>query len=383
VAAQREWFEKDYYKVLGVAEGASAKEITKAYRKLARQYHPDQNPGDAAAEERFKEISAAYEVLGDATKRGEYDEVRRLGPDGHGRAAAREGSRSTSATPTAVSVTCSARCSANVAAVAAAVSGPQRGADVTAQLTLVRGRSARSHHHLAPDQRRACSTCQRVGCEPGNVARRVLTVRRAWRGRRQPGAVLVLVALPGLSGTRHGGHVAVPDLRRFGQRAPSPPGAGPHPRRGCRRPDHPAQGPWRTRPQRWTDGRPARRAHVTPHRLFGRSGHDLTVKVPVTLPSWRWAPTSTCPPSTTTGSRSASSRARPDGSRHRVRGRGISTTKKSGTQTGDLIVTVEVVIPPISPTNSARLSNDWRQRPPRTPGVHCERHPTDHHGRST
>jgi molecular chaperone DnaJ len=77
VAAQREWFEKDYYKVLGVSSTATDKEITRAYRKLAKQYHPDANPG---SEERFKEIAAAYDVLGDADKRKEYDEVRRLGP---------------------------------------------------------------------------------------------------------------------------------------------------------------------------------------------------------------------------------------------------------------------------------------------------------------
>ena len=57
--AQREWFEKDYYRVLGVEQSASAKEITKAYRKLARDLHPDKNPDDPAAEERFKEVSAA------------------------------------------------------------------------------------------------------------------------------------------------------------------------------------------------------------------------------------------------------------------------------------------------------------------------------------
>ena len=77
---QREWFEKDFYKVLGVAEDASDKDITKAYRKLARELHPDKNPGDTAAEERFKDVSAAYDVVGDEEKRKRYDEVRRLGP---------------------------------------------------------------------------------------------------------------------------------------------------------------------------------------------------------------------------------------------------------------------------------------------------------------
>ena len=82
MAPQREWFEKDYYKVLGVSDSATKAEITKAYRKLARQSHPDQNPGDTAAEDRFKELSAAYDVLGDEAKRKEYDEVRRMGPLG-------------------------------------------------------------------------------------------------------------------------------------------------------------------------------------------------------------------------------------------------------------------------------------------------------------
>ncbi len=79
---QHEWLEKDFYKVLGVKKDAEEKELTKAYRKLARQYHPDANPGDAKAEERFKEISAAYDVVGDPDKRSEYDDVRRLGPLG-------------------------------------------------------------------------------------------------------------------------------------------------------------------------------------------------------------------------------------------------------------------------------------------------------------
>ena len=66
---------KDYYATLGVTKGASAKEIKGAFRKLARKHHPDVNPGDAAAEARFKEINEAYEVLGDAEKRKKYDEL--------------------------------------------------------------------------------------------------------------------------------------------------------------------------------------------------------------------------------------------------------------------------------------------------------------------
>ncbi len=81
---RREWFEKDYYSVLGVAKNASAAEIKKAYRKLAQQFHPDANPGNKDAEDRFKEISAAYDVLGDEDKRKAYDRVREMGAGAYG-----------------------------------------------------------------------------------------------------------------------------------------------------------------------------------------------------------------------------------------------------------------------------------------------------------
>lgn len=77
--ASQDWFEKDFYKVLGVSKDVSEAELKKVYRKLARQYHPDSNPGDAAAEARFKEISEAYSVLSDPTERAEYDQIRAMG----------------------------------------------------------------------------------------------------------------------------------------------------------------------------------------------------------------------------------------------------------------------------------------------------------------
>ncbi|MFF8710047.1 molecular chaperone DnaJ [Streptomyces sp. NPDC015184] len=82
----KDFVEKDYYKVLGVPKDATDAEIKKAYRKLAREFHPDANKGDDKAEERFKEISEANDVLGDAKKRKEYDEARALFGNGGFRA---------------------------------------------------------------------------------------------------------------------------------------------------------------------------------------------------------------------------------------------------------------------------------------------------------
>ncbi|MDE6142566.1 MAG: DnaJ domain-containing protein, partial [Muribaculaceae bacterium] len=76
---------RDYYEVLGVSKTASADEIKKAYRKMAIKYHPDKNPGDKAAEEKFKEAAEAYDVLSDADKRARYDQFgHTMGPQGFG-----------------------------------------------------------------------------------------------------------------------------------------------------------------------------------------------------------------------------------------------------------------------------------------------------------
>ena len=77
--ASQDWFDKDFYSVLGVSKDVSESELKKKYRKLARQYHPDSNAGDAKAEAKFKEISEAYSVLSDPEQRTEYDQVRAMG----------------------------------------------------------------------------------------------------------------------------------------------------------------------------------------------------------------------------------------------------------------------------------------------------------------
>lgn len=78
----QDWLDKDFYKILGVSKEASTEEIKKAYRKLARQLHPDRNPGDSAAEERLKQVSEAYGVLHNPEQREQYDAIRAMGAGG-------------------------------------------------------------------------------------------------------------------------------------------------------------------------------------------------------------------------------------------------------------------------------------------------------------
>ena len=77
--ASQDWIEKDFYKILGVSKDVSDADLKKAYRKLAKDNHPDLHPGDAAAEARFKDISEAYDVLSDAEQRREYDAIKAMG----------------------------------------------------------------------------------------------------------------------------------------------------------------------------------------------------------------------------------------------------------------------------------------------------------------
>jgi molecular chaperone DnaJ len=357
VAPQREWFEKDYYKILGVPETATAKDITKAYRKLARQHHPDANPGAAGAEaeERFKEISAAYDVLGDDEKRKEYDEVRKLGPvGGFGGAGpggfrfdvgdqnlgdlgdligqmfgqARSGRRGGGATGV----------------------GPRRGADVEATLTLdfvdaVRGITTTLH--LTSDAQ--CSTCKGTGAKPGTEPK--VCSACGGRGVVDDDQGFFSFSTPC---TRCHGTGSIVEHRCGTCRGS---GVEKRPREVKVRIPAGVKDGQRIRVK--GRGGPGRNGgppgdlfvecRVAPHPVFGRDGRNLTVQVPVTFAEAALGADIEVP---TLDGGSVTLRLRPgtqSGSRHRVKGRGITTV--SGT--GDLIVTTDVVVP-------SKLSGDER-----------------------
>lgn len=343
MAAQREWFEKDYYAVLGVPENASAKEITKAYRKLARQHHPDANAGNPAAEERFKEISAAYDVLGDEAKRKEYDEVRRLGPMGFG--------GGPTGGPQNFRFDVGAEGLGDLLGQmfgrgarprGGAGVGPRRGDDLEASLTLdfldaVRGITTTLY--LTGDAQ--CSTCQGTGARPGTSPKRcpqcggrgVIDDNQGFFSfstpcqRCQGSGVIVEYPCATCRGTgiekrQREVKVRIPPGVSDGQRIRLKGRGGPG-RNG---------GP---------PGDLFVECHVRPHPVFGRDGHHLTVRVPISFAEAALGadievPTLDGPP--------VSLRLKPgtqSGTRHRVRGKGIHTPK----HTGDLIVTTDVVVP--------------------------------------
>ncbi len=349
MAPQREWFEKDYYKVLGVPETATQKEITRAYRKLARQLHPDANPGDKTAEERFKEVSAAYDVIGDEAKRKEYDEVRKLGPMGAmgfgGPGAGQGGFTFTADDLGGLSDLFSGlfgRASARRGGGFSRGPGPQRGADLETELHLsfddaVRG--VTTNVHLTSEA--VCSTCAGTGAKPGSApvacsncgGRGVIDENQGLFSFSSPcpacagRGVKILDPCPTCAGT---GTEHRP--RQVKVRIP----AGVNDGQRIRLKGRGAPG---------RNGGPAGdlyvNVHVAGHRLFGRDGNDLTITVPITFPEAALGTKLKVPTldgDTVTLKIPAGTRS---GRVFRVRGRGVQTKKG----TGDLLVKVEVAVP--------------------------------------
>jgi molecular chaperone DnaJ len=345
MTAQRDWFEKDYYATLGVEQTATPKEITKAYRKLARDLHPDKNPGNAAAEEKFKDVAAAYDVLGDDTKRAEYDEVRRLGPAGGlgGRGA---GGFTFNVDDMGGGLgdlfgNMFGRGGAGRGRTASGV-GPRRGVDITAQLTVdfkdaVTGITTTLF--LTTDAQ--CSTCNGSGARPGTAP--IACSACGGRGVVDDNQGMFSFSSPcrvcGGQGTR------------IEDPCPTCRGSGVEKRQRevkTRLPAGVKDGQTIRLKGRGGPGRNGGPAgdllvelKVMPHPLFGRNGDHLTVSVPVTFAEAALGGDIDVP--TLDGAR-VTLRLKPgtqSGSRHRVPGKGIVTKHR----TGDLIVTVTVQVP--------------------------------------
>ncbi len=350
--AQREWFEKDYYQLLGVNADATPKEITKAYRKLARQYHPDQNPGDAASEERFKEISSAYDVLGDEAKRKEYDEVRRLGPMAGGIGGGGPGGFSFNVGDAQGGdigdlLGQMFRGQRNRGGRAGSGVGPQRGGDVTAQLNLEFEDAATgltTTLYLTSDAQ--CSTCSGSGAKPGTHP--TVCAVCGGRGVVDDNQGLFSFSSPCRNCQGRGSTIKDPCTTCRGS------GVERRPREvKARIPAGVSDGQTIRLAGRGAPGRNGGPAgdllveiKVAPHARFGRSGRNLTLTMPVTFAEAALGSDIDVPTLDGATVKLRVKPGTPSGSRHRVKGKGITTvSKREGTKSGDLIVTVEVDVP--------------------------------------
>lgn len=347
--SSKDWLEKDYYQVLGVPKTASTGEIKKAYRKLARDLHPDHNPGNTDAETRFKEVSEAYQVLADEGKRKEYDEMRSL----FGSGAFRRGAQQT---PFDVSDLFGGEDrrfgGASFSDLFSSIfsggggarprTGPARGRDVEAEVTLDFADAV--HGATLPLTLRSpgrCDTCHGTGAKPGTRPHTCPHCHGTGLVTRNQGAfsfsepcrecqgvgTIVEERCPECQGT--GG---VTKSRRLNVRVPAGVSDGQRIRLAGRGEPGVRGGP---------PGNLYVLVRVRPDDLFGRSGDHLTLTVPITfteavlgtdlrVPTLDGPVTLRVPPGT------------PSGRTLRARGKGVPRRDGSA---GDLLVTVDVVVP--------------------------------------
>ena len=237
---------RDYYEILGVGKTASQDEIKKAYRKLARKYHPDANPNDPKAEEKFKEVSSAYEVLSDAEKRKQYDagpDALRAGPAGRRRLPGPREARPSAATGPTSSATCSAE-AASVEAAAAETARAERGEDVSVSVKLsfddaLKGVTTK----ISVPQTVQCKTCGAAGLRPGPRRSRLPAVPGTRGGQPEPGLLRPQPAVRPLRRNRYNHRASLRGVQRVpGSTAGPQEVHGAVPRRGEGRHEDPAQG---------------------------------------------------------------------------------------------------------------------------------------------
>lgn len=341
---QREWFEKDYYATLGVTQRSTDKEITKAYRKLARQFHPDANPNNASAEERFKEISAAYDVLGNEERRKEYDEVRRLGPAAYGTPGANG--------PSSYRFDMGDMGSSGLGDLFGQMfggrggqrrsGGSQRGADLEASLTLdfadaVHGLTTALH--LTSEAQ--CSKCLGGGARSGTTPQRCPQCNGRGIVDDNQGVFAFSSPCPRCNG--RGVVIEYPcsncsgtgvEMRAREVNVRIPAGVDDGQRIRVKGRGAPGRG-------NGSHGDLFVVCRVTPHPVFGREGTHLTIRIPITFSEAALGADIEIP---TLGGSPVTLRLKPgtqSGSRHRVKGKGIAMNRSHG----DLIVTVDVAVP--------------------------------------
>ena len=354
---RNDWATKDFYQVLGVQKDASSADVKKAYRKLARENHPDSNPGDDAKHEKFKAVAEAYDVVGDEAKRAKYDEFRSLqSRGGFGPGMGGGGFGGGGGGGFSMDDLLRDRASGGLGDMFGDLFGggqrtrtqqqprARRGADVESTATIgftdaLDGVTVSLR--LTSDT--ACATCQGTGGKPGTRPHICPECEGAgFVGAGTGGAFSINETCPACGGRQLVYDEACPTCHGSGRgtsarsiQARIPAGVKDGARIRLKGKGAPGE-----------NGGPAGdlfvTVKVTPHRVFGRKGDNLTLDVPVSfdeaalggevkIPTLGGAPVTLRLPAGT-----------PNGRTFRVRGKGA--TRRDGTK-GDLLATVEVCVP--------------------------------------
>ncbi|MEX5636286.1 molecular chaperone DnaJ [Parafrankia sp. FMc2] len=374
----RDMVEKDYYAALGVPKDASAADIKKAYRRLARELHPDKNPGDLKAEARFKEVSEAYDVLSDETRRREYDEARALFASGaYPGAGGGRGGMGGYGQPGGYGPTSGINLDDLLNGSGGAGFGgifdnlfqrsspgraPRRGTDIAAEVTIPFEKSLTGLEATVRLPGAAtCTTCGGTAARPGTSPRTCPVCRGLGVISRSQGGFALSEPCRDCLGK--GSLIDHPcadchgtGRREREQRIRIPAGVSDGQRLRVRGRGSPGE-------RGGAAGDLEVTVHVQSHPVFGREGHNLTISLPVTITEAALGasvkvPTIDGTPLTVKVPAGTSS-----GRRLRARGRGVP---RPGGESGDLIVTLEVTVPKpseLSPKARTALQEFARAHP--------------------
>lgn len=374
---QRDWLDKDFYEVLGVSENASQADIKKAYRKLSRELHPDANPDDPKAEERFKEVSEAYSVIGNEEKRKEYDEFRRLAASGAfaggfpgGGQGGGQGFRFEGDLGDLLGDLFGGAAGGSRGGFGGFGGGggrrrrERKGADLEASITLsFEDALSGVTTTLRVTGDGPCDTCEGTGAAPGTRPRTCPQCGGNGQVAVDQGPFSIAQPCP-----RCGGRGQVID-----DPCPTCDGTGREVKPREMRVKIPAGVKDGARVRLSGRGGPGEnggpagdlfvRVHVSPHPVFGRRGDDVTMEVPLTF-SEAALGTKLKVPTPSVGDDGGSTTIRipagtSTGRTFRIRGKGAPRSKGGGR--GDLLVTVEVDVPQELSARQTRLLEELRE----------------------